>query len=250
MPAGNTGSRTTAAAPLRATIQAALIIPALNEEPVLARTLRTIPPGLFQLVIVADNGSTDGTAAVARAAGATVVSEPECGYGAACLKALSALPGGIGVVVFMQADLSEDPAEARSLIEPIARGEADLVLGSRTLGAAEPGALLPHQRFGNWLATLAIRILFSHRYTDIGGFRAIRREALERLRMRDRSYGWTIEMQVRAIQEGLRVLEVPVSYRRRAAGVNKISGNLRASLQASRIIFRTVLRLWCRRRDG
>ena len=231
-------------------IQAALIIPALNEEPVLARTLRAIPPELFQIVIVADNGSTDGTAAVARAAGATVVSEPERGYGAACLKALSALPVGIDVVVFMQADFSEDPAQARSLIEPIARGEADLVLGSRTLGAAEPGALLPHQRFANWLATLVIRILFSHRYTDLGGFRAIRREPLERLRMRDRSYGWTIEMQVRAIQEGLRVLEVPVTYRRRAAGLTKISGNLRASMHASRIIFRTVLRLWWEHERG
>jgi glycosyltransferase involved in cell wall biosynthesis len=231
-------------------IQAALIIPALNEEPVLARMLRAIPPELFQIVVVADNGSTDGTAAVARAAGATVVSEPERGYGAACLKALAALPAVIDVVAFMQADFSEDPAEARSLIEPIARGEADLVLGSRTLGAAEPGALLPHQRFGNWLAIVVIRILFGHRYSDLGGFRAIRRDALERLRMRDRSYGWTIEMQVRAIQEGLRVVEVPVTYRRRAAGVNKISGNLRASLHASRIIFRTVLRLWWRRRDG
>jgi glycosyltransferase involved in cell wall biosynthesis len=231
-------------------IQAALIIPALNEEPVLARTLRAIPPELFQIVIVADNGSTDGTAAVARAAGATVVSEPERGYGAACLKALAALPAAIDVVAFMQADFSEDPAEARSLIEPIARGEADLVLGSRTLGAAEPGALLPHQRFGNWLAIIVIRLLFGRRYSDLSGFRAIRREALERLRMRDRNYGWTIEMQVRAIQEGLRVLEVPVTYRRRAAGVNKISGNLRASLHASRIIFRTVLRLWWRRQDG
>ena len=227
-------------------MQAALIIPALNEEPVLGRTLRAIPPALYQIVIVADNGSTDGTAAVARAAGASVVSEPERGYGAACLKALAALPAGIDVVVFMQADLSEDPAEARSLIEPIARGEADLVLGSRTMGAAEPGALLPHQRFGNWLATIVIRILFGHRYTDLGGFRAIRREALERLRLEDRGYGWTIEMQGRALQAGLRVLEAPVSYRRRAAGLNKISGNLRASLHASRIIFRTVLRLWWR----
>ena len=227
-------------------MQAALIIPALNEEPVLGRTLRAIPPALYQVVIVADNGSTDGTAAVARAAGASVVSEPERGYGAACLKALAALPAGIDVVVFMQADLSEDPAEARSLIEPIARGEADLVLGSRTMGAAEPGALLPHQRFGNWLATIVIRILFGHRYTDLGGFRAIRREALERLRLEDRGYGWTIEMQGRALQAGLRVLEAPVSYRRRAAGLNKISGNLRASLHASRIIFRTVLRLWWR----
>src|SRR5271157_395333 len=154
--------------------RAALIIPALNEELVLGRTLGAIPPELYQIVIVADNGSTDGTAAVAREAGATVVSEPERGYGAACLKALAALPAEIEVVVFMQADLSEDPAEARLLIAPIARGEADLVLGSRTLGAAEPGALLPHQVFGNWLATLVIRILYGHRYSDIGGFRAIR----------------------------------------------------------------------------
>lgn len=229
-------------------IQAALIIPALNEEPVLARTLRAVPAGLFQIVIVADNGSTDRTAGVAREAGATVVSEPERGYGAACLKALAALPAGIDVVVFMQADLSEDPAEARSLIAPIERGDADLVLGSRTLGAAEPGALLPHQVIGNQLATIVIRVLYGHRFTDLGGFRAIRCEALQRLRMRDRSYGWTIEMQLRALNENLRVLEVPVSYRRRAGGVNKISGNLRASLHASRIIFRTVLRLWWRSR--
>jgi glycosyltransferase involved in cell wall biosynthesis len=230
--------------------RAALIIPALNEELVLGRTLDAIPPALYQIVIVADNGSTDGTAAVARAAGATVVSAPQRGYGAACLKGLAALPAGIDIVVFMQADLSEDPAEARALIAPIARGEADLVLGSRTLGAAEAGALLPHQVFGVWLAILVIRILFSHRYTDLGGFRAIRREALEGLRMRERGYGWTIEMQVRALQTGLRVMEIPVSYRRRAAGVNKISGNLRASLQAGGIIFRTVLRLWWRQWRG
>lgn len=242
---GNIGSM--APAPVVSLIEAALIIPALNEEPVLGRTLRAIPPGLFQVVVVADNGSTDRTAEVAREAGAAVVTEPERGYGAACLKALAELPAGIDVVVFLQADLSEDPAEARRLIEPIARGEADLALGSRTLGAAEPGALLPHQVFGNWLATLLIRILYGHRYSDIGGFRAIRREALERLRMRERNYGWTIEMQVRALEEGLRVVELPVSYRRRAAGVNKVSGNLRASLRAGRVILGTVLRLWWRR---
>src|SRR5208283_1215534 len=180
MVSGDTGSM--AAAPLASTVQAALIIPALNEEPVLGRTLAAIPPGLFQVVIVADNGSTDRTAEVARAWGATVVSEPERGYGAACLKALAALSPGIDVVVFMQADWSEDPAEARRLIEPIARGEADLALGSRALGGAEPGALLPHQVFGNWLATVLIRLLYRRRYSDIGGFRAIRREALERLR--------------------------------------------------------------------
>jgi len=199
------------------------------------------------MVIVADNGSTDRTAEVARESGAAVISEPERGYGAACIKALAALPAGIEVVVFLQADLSEDPAEARRLMEPIARGEADLVLGSRTLGGAEPGALLPHQVFGNWLATLLIRILYGYHYTDLGGFRAIRREALERLRMQERNYGWTIEMQVRALEEGLRVVELPVSYRRRAAGINKVSGNVRASLQAGGVILGTVLRLWWRR---
>jgi len=222
----------------------ALIIPALNEEPVLARTLAALPPRLFECVLVADNGSTDRTAEVAREAGATVISEPQRGYGAACLKALAALPPGIDVVVFMQADLSEDPAEARRLIEPIVRGEADLVLGSRTLGMTEPGALLPHQIFGNWLATSLIRLLYGHHYTDIGGYRAIRTEALARLRMQNRGYGWTIEMQIRALQETLRVVELPVTYRRRAAGVNKISGNLRASLHAGRVILGTIVRLW------
>jgi hypothetical protein len=107
--------------------------------------------------------------------------------------------------------------------------------------------LLPHQAFGNWLATTLIRLLYGHRYTDLCGFRAIRRDALERLRMQDRNYGWTVEMQVRALEQGLRVLEVPVSYRKRAAGVNKVSGNLRASLRAGWIILKTVFRLWWRR---
>jgi len=168
-------------------LSAALIIPALNEEPVIAATLRAIPPGVFRLVIVADNGSTDRTAEVARACDATVVIEPERGYGAACLRALAALPPDIGAVVFLQADLSEDPSEATALLGPIERDEADLVLGSRLLGRAEKGALLPHQAFGNWLATTLIRLLYGHRYTDLCGFRAIRRDALERLRMQDRT---------------------------------------------------------------
>lgn len=229
-------------------LSAALIIPALNEEPVIAATLRAIPPGVFRLVIVADNGSTDRTAEVARACAATVVIEPERGYGAACLRALAALPPDIGAVVFLQADLSEDPSEATALLGPIERDEADLVLGSRLLGRAEKGALLPHQAFGNWLATTLIRLLYGHRYTDLCGFRAIRRDALERLRMQDRNYGWTVEMQVRALEQGLRVVEVPVSYRKRAAGVNKVSGNLRASLRAGWIILKTVFCLWWRSR--
>jgi glycosyltransferase involved in cell wall biosynthesis len=228
------------------TPRAALIIPALNEEPAIGRTLDRVPADLYQVIIVADNGSRDRTADVARSRGATVVSELERGYGAACLRAIGALPETIEAVVFMDADASDDPAEAALLLEPIYTGRADLVLGSRTLGRAEAGALAPHQIFGNRLATWLIRALFRHRYTDLGPFRAIRADALRKLGMRDRNYGWTIEMQIKALRQGLRVLEVPVSYRRRV-GVSKISGNWRASLAAGAKIIWTVLRLWISR---
>jgi glycosyltransferase involved in cell wall biosynthesis len=228
---------------VEATGKVALIIPALDEEPVIGSMLDSLPRGLFDPVIVADNGSRDRTAEVARSRGA-LVTNSERGYGAACLAALAALPADVQIVVFMQADRSEDPGEAALLTAPIRRGEADLVLGSRVMGKAEAGALVPHQRFGNWLATTLIRLLFGHRYTDLGPFRAVSVEALRRLGMQDRNYGWTVEMQVKALQRGLRVLEVPVSYRRRAAGRNKVSGNLRASLRAGRVILTTVWRLY------
>ena len=223
--------------------RAALVIPALNEEPVIASTLRAIPPGLFDVVIVADNGSTDRTGEIARAEGAIVVKEPERGYGAACQRGIAALPPEVSVVVFMQADGSENPAEAVRLLRPIYDGAADLVIGSRALGELEPGAMELHQRFGNRLATFLVGLLYGHRYTDLGPFRAIRREALMRLRMRDRGYGWTVEMQVRAIQCGLRIREVPVSYRNRRAGRGKISASLKASIQAGVKIIWTVFRL-------
>lgn len=226
----------------------ALIIPALNEEPVIGLTLGQIPPDLYQIVIVADNGSTDRTAEIARAHGATVTTEAERGYGATCLKALASLPPEVDSIVFMQSDLSEDPAEAEQLLAPIYDGRADMVLGSRTLGSAEPGALYPHQVFGNWLATGLIRLFYGYHYTDLGPYRAIRRDALDRLGMQHRNYGWTMEMQVRAVEEGLRIMEVPVTYKVRAAGVNKVSGNLRASLEAGAKIIWTVLRLWMRSR--
>lgn len=210
-------------------------------------TLRRIPESLYATVIVADNGSTDRTVDTARENGATVVSIPEKGYGAACLAAIAKLPPNVDVVVFMQADLSETPEEAEQLLAPIYDGRADLVLGSRTMGQVAAGALLPHQIFGNWLATRMIHLLYGHRYSDLGPFRAIRRESLNRLGMRDRNYGWTIEMQVRALEEGLRVTEVPVSYRVRVAGENKVSGNLRVSIVAGWKIISTVLRLWLRR---
>ena len=223
-------------------MHAALIIPALNEAECLPSLLDAIPPDLFRWIIVADNGSTDGTAAVARSRGAIVVTEPERGYGAASLAAIAALPAGAEIVVWMQADLSEDPREAALLLAPIREGAADLVIGSRTMGGAEPGALLPHQEFGNWLACTLMRVFWGFRYSDLGAFRAVRRDCLEAMRMVDRNYGWTVEMQIKALQMGLRVREVSVRYGRRVAGENKVSGNLRASLKAGWIILRTVFR--------
>jgi len=222
---------------------AAVIIPALNEELVIAQTLKSIPRGLFSHVIVVDNASTDNTAHVARKAGAITLHQPEIGYGAACLAALNSLPENVDIVVFMQADGSEDPSEARNLLAPILDGRADLVLGSRALGQAEKGALLPHQRFGNWLVTRLIRLIYGHNYTDLGPFRAIRVETLRNLGMRDRNYGWTAEMQIRALQQRLRVLEVPVTYGLRKAGQNKVSGDVLASLLAGMKILWVVVRL-------
>ena len=220
----------------------ALIIPALNEEACLPSS-ETRYRAICFTVIVADNGSTDATAQVARAHGATVVSEPERGYGAASLKAMAALPAEIDIIVWMQADLSEDPAEVPLLVGPIARGEYDLVMGRRI---GEKGALLPHQEFGNKLACFLMRLIWGHRYYDLGPFRAIRRDALFAMAMEDRNYGWTIEMQIKALQRGLRVLEVPTKYRKRIAGENKVSGNLRASLRAGWVILATVFRYWRR----
>lgn len=225
------------------TAQAALIIPALNEAECLPSLLDAIPADLFRWVVVADNGSTDETAAIARRQGAIVVSEPERGYGAASLAALRALPPEAEIVVWIQADLSEDPAQARELMAPLRAGEADLVIGSRTLGTAAKGALLPHQRFGNALACTLMRVFWRHQYSDLGAFRAIRRDALERMAMEDRNYGWTIEMQIKALQLGLRVREIPVRYGIRRAGENKVSGNVKASARAGWVILRTVFRL-------
>ena len=220
----------------------ALLIPALNEEASIGHVLSSLPEGVFSQIVVVDNGSTDRTAEVARALGATVVREPRRGYGRACLAGLAALEANTDTVVFMDADSSDVPEEAGRLLEPIVSGSADLVIGSRVLGQAEPGALAPHQRFGNRLATSLVAWLYGFRYTDLGPFRAIRADRLRQLGMRDCDFGWTVEMQVRALRCGLRVVEVPVSYRRRI-GTSKISGNLRASLAAGWKIISTILRL-------
>lgn len=207
-----------------------VIIPALNEARALPTVLTAIPPWVAT-VIVADNGSTDGTGDVARAHGARVVHEPVRGYGQACLAALAALPDDVEVVVFLDGDASDSPSEMASLLAPIADGSADLVIGSRTLGHRERGSLTPQQVFGNGLACLLIRLIWGQRFTDLGPFRAIRRDALVDLAMADTNYGWTVEMQVKAARARLRCTEVPVSYKRRI-GVSKVSGTIRGVIGA------------------
>lgn len=219
----------------------ALIIPALDEEDAIGALLARIDRRLVRDVIVGDNGSRDGTAAVARAGGAEVVHVAERGYGAACAGALTRLAHDVDVVVFMDADGSDDPDELGDLLGPIAAGQADLVIGSRALGTVEPGALTLQQRFGNWLATRLIRLLYGHRYTDLGPFRAIRRDLLDRIAMQDRRYGWTVEMQIRALQLGARVVEVPVRYRRRV-GRSKISGTVTGVMKAGWWILYTIFK--------
>lgn len=231
-----------AAAPLRVgAIVVDAVIPAWNEAASVGQVLDALPRPPVRRVIVADNGSADATAAVAREHGATVVSEPRRGYGAACLKGIEALAQDPpDVVLFLDADLSDDPSEAPAVLQPILEGRADLVIGSRALGEREPGALAPHARFGNWLAARLLRALYGARYTDLGPFRAIRYDALQRLGMGDRDFGWTVEMQVKAARHGLRHAEVPVRYRRRV-GRSKISGTIAGSVRAGAKILGTII---------
>lgn len=223
----------------------AVVIPALNEEAAIGKVLRALP-GWIDEVVVVDNGSSDRTAAVAAEAGARVVREPRRGYGRACQAGIAALAAA-EVVVFLDGDFSDRPEELERLIAPILAGSADLVLGSRVLGRCEPGALLPHQRFGNALACGLIARLWRVRFTDLGPFRAIRRDVLRALALRDGGYGWTVEMQVRAAQQGIATLEVPVSYRRRI-GRSKISGTLKGTLGAGAKILGVIASAYLRDR--
>ncbi|MBX3274384.1 MAG: glycosyltransferase family 2 protein [Sandaracinaceae bacterium] len=217
------------------------MIPALDEEAALPRVIAAIPRARVRRVVVADNGSRDRTAEVARAAGAEVVHEPARGYGAACLAGLAHLrrTGPPEIVVFLDGDGSDYPEELPALLAPIEAGRAALVIGSRAAGRAARGSLTVQQRVGNAIACVALRRLYRVRYTDLGPFRAIRWDALERLGMRDRDYGWTVEMQVRAARRGLPYEEVPVSYRPRI-GASKISGTIRGTLGASTKILWTL----------
>lgn len=209
-----------------------VIIPALDEEQALPRVLSEIPRPPVRRIVVADNGSSDATARVALEHGAEVVHEPERGYGAACLRALSHLaPDPPEIIVFLDGDYSDHPAELPLLVDPIAANQADLVIGSRARGRRERGALSLQQQVGNAIACRALRSLYGAQYTDLGPFRAIRWETLRSLRMRDRNFGWTVEMQIKAAQQRVRALEVPVSYRPRI-GASKVSGTLRGSVGA------------------
>lgn len=193
-------------------LHAALIIPVFNEADSLARVLRSLPPSLFRLVVVADNGSTDGTRELARRGGAMVVIQRQRGYGAACLAAIDALPPEIDTLVFMSADCSQDAADAHRLLLQIAHHKADLALGSRTPRSENGDLQPPPLSRADRLAIAMMERLWGHRFTDVGPFRAIRRDALECLQMCERSLGWTLEMQAKALLRGLRLAEVPVSY--------------------------------------
>ncbi len=222
----------------------ALLIPALNEAESIGLLLRQIPHGLFSQVIVVDNGSEDLTAELARTAGACVVCEPRRGYGQACLTGLDRLHPESVAVAFMDADLSDDPADLTRLVQVFDEGWWDLVIGSRVLGNPQPGSLTYLQRSGNWLSTRLIRWLWGRRFTDLGPMRMVSCDALAARRLQDRDFGWNIEMQAKAARLCLRVCEIPVSYRRRASGKSKISGTLAGSLRAGLKILWTIYRCW------
>jgi len=219
-----------------------VVIPAFNEARAIGRVIGDIPEDLVDEVVVVNNASTDETAENAQRAGATVVDESRRGYGYACLRGIE-YAGSVSpdIIVFLDGDYSDHPEEMTSLVAPILSQEADLVIGSRTTGVREPGAMLPQAIFGNWLACSLMRLMWGARYTDLGPFRAIRYKDLVRLDMQDRTFGWTIEMQIKAHLAGLRTLEVPVSYRRRT-GVSKITGTVTGTIKASIKILWTLLR--------
>jgi len=220
-----------------------VIIPALNEESAIGQVIAEIPEWVDR-ILLADNGSTDRTANVAKAAGAEIIDAPERGYGNACLAGIAAAGQETDILIFVDADLADYPDRMATLVDPIVRREAVMVIGSRVLGGAEPGSLTVAQRFGNRLACRLIHIFWGVSHTDLGPFRAISRTALEQLDMQDRNFGWTVEMQVKAAQQALKVVEVPVPYRRRI-GVSKISGTIRGTFMAGTkilwIIFRSSI---------
>jgi glycosyltransferase involved in cell wall biosynthesis len=221
----------------------ALVIPVLNEGEAVGGVLRAVPRDIVDQIIVVDGGSRDDTVARAQEAGAHVVVEPRSGYGAACLAGARSASPECQVIAFMDGDGSDDPADLVRVIAPIVAGGHDFVIGSRLRGEREAGSLGVHQAFAGRLVGLAIRLLYGVRYTDMGPVRAIRRDALDALGMQERSYGWNLEMQMRAACRGLRILEVPVRHRNRAGGVSKVAGSLAGSLKAGWEIAATFARV-------
>ncbi len=227
----------------------ALVIPTLDEEAAIAGVIAAIPPGTVDDIIVADSASTDRTVERARAAGARVVSESRRGYGRAC-RAGAEAAGDCDIIVFLDGDGSDCPELIPLLVEPIAEGRADFVIGSRTRGAREPNSMSAHQILAGYAIGGALRLLYGVSYSDMGPFRAIGRDALMRLDMRETSYGWNLEMQMRAARMGLRIIELPVAHRRRAGGVSKVSGTLGGTLKASWRIALTFARIALETRRG
>lgn len=217
-----------------------VVIPAFDEEQAIGLVVTEVRPFAADVVVV-DNGSRDRTAEVARSAGARVVAEASRGYGQACLAGIAALGDTVDVIVFLDGDHSDHPAQLPDVVAPIAAGHADMVIGSRTLGGAEPGSHPWHAVAGTRFCVSLMNLLIGTRATDLGPFRAIRRDALTRLDMRDRNYGWTVEMQVKARRAGLRVVEVPVRYRARI-GRSKVSGTVSGTVRAAAKILGTIAR--------
>lgn len=210
-----------------------VIIPAYNEAESIALVINEIP-SIVNEVIVVNNNSTDNTAEIAQKAGATVLFQPQMGYGHACLKGMeyiSKLPQKPDIIVFMDGDYSDYPEELTKIVQPILENNIDFVIGARSKSLQEKGSMTPQQHFGNWLATFLMRILFGAKFTDLGPFRAIKYQKLLDLKMQDKTYGWTIEMQLKALQHNLTYIEVPLKYKKRI-GVSKVSGTIKGSIFA------------------
>lgn len=218
-----------------------IIIPALNEAESIGSVVASIPWGEVDECIVVDNGSTDGTGDIAAAAGARVIKAPR-GYGSAMHAGVAAALPTSTILVCMDGDGSDSIEDLSRLVLPIARDEADFVIGSRMRGHREPGSMLASQLFAAFLMGWLTRIFYGFRYTDMGPFRAIRRSSLEQMQMKEMTYGWNLEMQLKAVRMGLRIQEIPVNYKRRIGGESKVSGNLIASIEAGRRIFGIFLR--------
>jgi glycosyltransferase involved in cell wall biosynthesis len=224
-----------------------VIIAALNEEPAIAKVIDSVPKNLVNEIVVVDNGSKDRTAEVASAAGARVVKEPIPGYGRAFRAGLRSISPRCEIVVFLDGDGSDCPEMMDRLVTPIIEGKADFVIGSRTQGHRERGSMNFHQVFAGYMIGFILRILYGVRSTDMGPFRAIRRDTLDRLNLREETYGWPLEMQMRAARAHVRTLEVPVDYRRRAGGHSKIAGTLHGSVLAATRILITLAHIAIKR---